>query len=208
MTRSVADGAIILTAIAGRDPRDNFTLAQPPVVPDFTKALKADGLQGVRLGVPRRLFSRTNANIVAAFDAALDTIRELGATIVDPADLPDFDELQVSDNETIVLQTDFKVRPGKREMCGCEADGDPKVEVKQYIDGLLEVPTGVKDLADLIQFNIDHADEELVQPFWTDQSEYVRCSPLPCIWLMFGGHSPMSDQVHRVGKDDHGSDVL
>ena len=62
-----------------------------------------------------------------------------------------------------------------------EADGDPKVEVKQYIDGLLEVPTGVKDLADLIQFNIDHADEELVQPFWTDQSECVRGSLLPSI---------------------------
>ena len=67
MTRSVADGAIILTAIAGRDPRDNFTLAQPPVVPDFTKALNADGLQGVRLGVPRKLFAGTNADVVAGF---------------------------------------------------------------------------------------------------------------------------------------------
>ena len=36
------------------------------------------------------------------------------------------------------------------------------------------MPTGVKDLADLIAFNIAHADEELVPPFWTDQSEYVK----------------------------------
>ncbi|KAI0767645.1 amidase signature enzyme [Fomes fomentarius] len=155
MTRSVADAAIILSAIAGPDPRDNFTLAQPAIVPDFTDALKADALKGVRLGVPRRLFARSNSNIVAAFDAALDTIRGLGATIVDPADLPDFDELEASNNETIVLDTDFKV------------------QVNQYIADLLEVPTGVKTLADLIQFNIDHADEELVQPFWTDQSEFI-----------------------------------
>lgn len=40
-----------------------------------------------------------------------------------------------------------------------------------YISGLQYVPTGVTDLADLIQFNINHANEELVQPYWTSQSE-------------------------------------
>lgn len=48
-----------------------------------------------------------------------------------------------------------------------------KVDVQTYISGLLSVPTGVKTLADLIQFNIDHASEELVQPYWTSQSLYV-----------------------------------
>ena len=43
--------------------------------------------------------------------------------------------------------------------------------MNKYISELVEVPTGVKDLADLIQFNIDHAAEELVPPFWTDQSQ-------------------------------------
>ena len=109
MARSVADAAIVLSAIAGRDPRDNFTLAQPPVVPDFTKALNVDGLRGVRLGVPRKLFAGTNADVVAAFNSSLDVVRGLGATIVDPADLPDFDELEASNNETIVTETDFKV---------------------------------------------------------------------------------------------------
>ena len=124
MTRSVADAAAILSAIAGPDPRDNFTLAQPRVVPDFTKALKADALKGVRLGVPRRLFSRSNSNIVAAFNASLDTIRALGATVVDPADLPDFDELEASNNETIVLDTDFKVSHcrGRSTYSGADVD--------------------------------------------------------------------------------------
>ena len=110
MCRSVADAATILTVIAGKDPLDNFTLAQPPIVPDFTKALKKNGLKGVRLGVPRSFFTRENVNIVAAFNASLDTIRSLGATIVDPAEFPDAEELEASNNETIVLNTDFKVR--------------------------------------------------------------------------------------------------
>ena len=45
--------------------------------------------------------------------------------------------------------------------------------MNRYISELVEVPTGVTDLADLIAFNIAHADEELVPPFWTDQSQCV-----------------------------------
>ncbi|KAI0089573.1 amidase signature enzyme [Irpex rosettiformis] len=155
MARSVADAATILTVIAGKDPLDNFTLAQPPVVPDYTKALKKNALHGVRLGVARQ-FAGSNAVVLAAFNASVEIMRGLGATIVDPADFPDFTEIRESGNETIVLDTDFKV------------------DVNNYISGLLEVPTGVKDLADLIAFNTAHADQELPPPFWTDQSIFIR----------------------------------
>ncbi|KAI0758841.1 amidase signature domain-containing protein [Fomes fomentarius] len=67
MTRSVADATIILSAIAGCDPRDNFTLAQPTIVPD---ALKADALKGVHLGVPWKLFE---LGATGGIDAALQT---------------------------------------------------------------------------------------------------------------------------------------
>ena len=43
------------------------------------------------------------------FEQALATIKALGATVVDPADLPSADEIVVSNNETIVLDVDFKV---------------------------------------------------------------------------------------------------
>ncbi|KAK7062779.1 hypothetical protein VNI00_000268 [Paramarasmius palmivorus] len=46
ITRSVSDAAIVLSVIAGKDPNDNFTLAQPDTVPDFTLALDANALQG------------------------------------------------------------------------------------------------------------------------------------------------------------------
>ncbi|KAH9033356.1 amidase signature enzyme [Lactarius pseudohatsudake] len=155
MARSVADAAVILTAIAGRDPLDNFTLAAPARVPDFTKALKKDALHGVRLGVPR-LFLSGDPNIDGAFNASLLTLTELGATIVDPAEFPDANELLASMNESIVLSADFKV-----------------VNLEEYISELIEVPTGVKTMADLIAFNIAHASQELVPPFWTDQSQLV-----------------------------------
>ncbi|KAI5117586.1 hypothetical protein M0805_004581 [Coniferiporia weirii] len=154
ITRSVADAAAILSVIAGRDPLDNFTLAQPEIVPDYSKALDINALKGTRLGIPR-LFQGTDPNILAAFNASVEIIKGLGATIVDPAEFPDATEIRESGNETIVLTTDFKV------------------DVNSYISGLLEVPTGVKDLAGLIQFNIDHAAEELIPPFYSDQSQFI-----------------------------------
>ena len=42
----------------------------------------------------------------------------------------------------------------------------------------------MKNLADLIAFNSAHADEELVPPFWTDQSEYVVNNYLPMTMLI------------------------
>ncbi|KAJ8082275.1 hypothetical protein PM082_008124 [Marasmius tenuissimus] len=154
MTRSVSDSAIVLSVIAGKDPNDNFTLAQPDVVPDYTKALNLNALQGKRIGVPRQVFLQERfigPGVIDVFENALETIRGLGATIVDPADLPSAQEILVSDNETIVLDTDFKV------------------QLNAYFESLLENPSGVRSLADLIAFNNAHP--ELEKPVnFTDQS--------------------------------------
>ena len=45
--------------------------------------------------------------------------------------------------------------------------------MNKYIAGLVEVPTGVKNLADLIAYNIQNADRELIPPFYADQSQSV-----------------------------------
>ena len=108
MCRNVADAATILSVIAGPDPLDNFTLVQPIPVPDFVKALNKDALKGARLGVPR-LFQGRDPNIISAFNASLEIIKGLGATIIDPADFPDAEELLASQNESLVLDVDFKV---------------------------------------------------------------------------------------------------
>ncbi|KAK1220637.1 hypothetical protein PQX77_016588 [Marasmius sp. AFHP31] len=113
ITRSISDAAIVLSVIAGKDPNDNFTLAQPDVVPDYDKALDPNALKGKRIGVPRKVFLEerfTELEVIDAFEKALETIRELGATVVDPADLPSAQEIFDSHgNETIVAEVDFKV---------------------------------------------------------------------------------------------------
>ncbi|TFK52905.1 amidase signature enzyme [Heliocybe sulcata] len=167
MTRSVTDAAILLSTIAGPDDSDNYTLAQPLPVPNYTHALKLDALKGARLGVPRSFATRpqenaeAQANIVKAFDQALEVFKQLGAEIVDPAEFPNAELLK-------------ERRTHELHVMGV----DLKIDLNKYIDGLLEVPTGVKNLADLIKFNEDHAEQELPAPYWTDQSQFIKSQSL------------------------------
>lgn len=106
------DAAYILSAIAGKDRYDNWTLAQPfEEPPDYVKACKAYGLMGARIGIPRNgieyfLDSSTDP-VVAAFTDALGVLHEAGATIVDHANFPAFDFSAFSRSSSIVLDTDF-----------------------------------------------------------------------------------------------------
>ncbi|KAG6805029.1 hypothetical protein H0H92_001064, partial [Tricholoma furcatifolium] len=112
ITRWVADAAVVLSVIAGKDAEDRDTLSQPDVVPDFPKALDPKALQGKRIGVPRRVFfddkHGRRADLLVAFEEALETIRSLGATIVDPVDMPSVDEIDATKDECPVLDVDFK----------------------------------------------------------------------------------------------------
>jgi aspartyl-tRNA(Asn)/glutamyl-tRNA(Gln) amidotransferase subunit A len=81
MARSVGDAALTLSVIAGPDPMDST--ASRDAVPDFTAALNGHA-KGVRVGVPRAFVTDGVDNSVrAAFDAALEQLRGVGATIVD-----------------------------------------------------------------------------------------------------------------------------
>ena len=70
------------------------------------------------------------------------------------------------------------------------------MDVNNYIAGLVKVPTGVKNLGDLITFNIDHASEELIPPFYTDQSQWV----LSCL-VVQRGYDCLIVQVYRIGSE-------
>ena len=109
MTRSVADAALLLNILVGRDQLDNYTSVQPEASPDYTQALDKNGLRGIRIGVPRRL-ATNDTQVIAAFNASLDVLRTLGAIITDPADLPSTDELFSSRAEGLVATVDIKVR--------------------------------------------------------------------------------------------------
>ncbi|ESK92785.1 glutamyl-trna amidotransferase subunit a [Moniliophthora roreri MCA 2997] len=157
MTRSVEDAAIVLSIIAGEDENDGRTLSQPLPVPDYIRSLDTHALRGKRIGVPRKNVLTNHLvhtpQMWAAFDEALNIIEELGATILDPADLPSADELLSNDMITI-LSVDFKI------------------ELNQYLKWLEHVPTGVQTLTDLIKFNQEHADLELPEDY--DQSRLIK----------------------------------
>jgi aspartyl-tRNA(Asn)/glutamyl-tRNA(Gln) amidotransferase subunit A len=85
LTRDVTDAAIVLSAIAGRDPLDSTSLDWP--VPDYRKALIPE-IQGLRVGVPREYFVEGMDALVAhAIRDAIGRLGDLGATI-DETSLP------------------------------------------------------------------------------------------------------------------------
>jgi aspartyl-tRNA(Asn)/glutamyl-tRNA(Gln) amidotransferase subunit A len=81
ITRTVGDAALALSVIAGSDPADATSSAE--AVPDFTNALTGD-IRRLRVGVPRAFVTEgVHAEVRRSFEAALDTLRGAGATIVD-----------------------------------------------------------------------------------------------------------------------------
>ena len=112
MARSVRDAATVLQAIAGPDPNDNYTSAIPNngTIPDYVAACNSSSLQGKRIGIPRNLitFALPTDAVSIAFAAAIQIVTDLGATIVDNADIPEF-ALNVLKGNTpaIVLGADF-----------------------------------------------------------------------------------------------------
>ena len=83
LASSVKDVAIVLNAIAGHDACDSTS--SQVAVPDFCATLDGDGdLRGIRIGVPRHLFrDGVDAEVMAAYDAAIDVSRNRGAEIVE-----------------------------------------------------------------------------------------------------------------------------
>ena len=77
MCRSVADAALLLSAIAGYDPRDSTSVEAP--IPDYTAALRAK-VSALRLGTPRAVFyDKLDPEIEAAMSKALGVLRRLTA---------------------------------------------------------------------------------------------------------------------------------
>jgi amidase len=141
MARTVTDAAVLLSVLAGADPRDPATRAsRVPADTDYTRVLRADGLKGARIGVARKRYTGYNAITDSTFEAALRVMKDRGAVLVDPADIATAG--QFDDAEFEVLLYEFKT------------------DLEAYLAGL---PAGarVRTLADLIAFNRAHSTEEM-----------------------------------------------
>jgi amidase len=142
--RTVADAAAVLGAIASKtaDPRDPATSAnRNKVFTDYTQFVNTNGLAGARIGVARNGVTGFSDKADAVYEAAIQIIKNAGAFVVDPADIPTINEIQAGASEFVVLIFDFKR------------------DLNAYLATRAGVP--IKTLADAIAFNEAHAAEEL-----------------------------------------------
>jgi len=82
MTKTVADSAMLLQAIAGHDPADSTSV--PGDVPDYAAALQGD-IKGLRVGIPKAYFDvqGLDPQVAAAVRGAVETLKALGAQPVE-----------------------------------------------------------------------------------------------------------------------------
>jgi amidase len=139
MSRSVRDAALLLAALAGSDPADPATAQADAHKTDYAAALATASLRGKRLGVMRFAIG-AHPGTARLFEAALAELRAAGATLVD---IDTFEpRAQMRKAEHVVLMTELKA------------------DLAAY---LATTPAAVKTrtLADLIAFNMAHADTEM-----------------------------------------------
>ena len=141
MTRTVADAAALLGALAGTDADDAATRqANVKGQRDYTRYLDANGLKGARLGVVRNRLFGSNPAADALAEAAIADMKKAGAVIVDPANIPTLGKFD--DTEFEVLLYEFKA------------------DLTKYLMQLGPA-SPVHTLKDVIAFNEAHAREEL-----------------------------------------------
>ncbi|WP_133479389.1 amidase [Cognatilysobacter segetis] len=137
MTRSVADAAAVLAAIAAPDASDPaYGGAKRPAPVDYLAHLKPDALKGARIGV-LRASAGYHPDVDAAFDRAVAALKAGGATVVD-ATIPTAGKWDEAENT--VLLSEFK--PG----------------LEAY---LADSGAPVRRFEDLIEFNRSHAAQEM-----------------------------------------------
>ncbi|OPH53592.1 amidase [Paenibacillus ferrarius] len=154
MTRTVADAAVLLSALTGTDARDAMSLAsEGRGLQDYTSFLDAKGLQGARIGIPRWFYQNLNEEARLVAENAMKVLREQGADLIDPVSLPC--EQQAAAWNIDVLRYEFKK------------------DLNDYL-AKLAASVPVHSLEEVIAFNRAHVDAALVYGqnmlIWSDET--------------------------------------
>jgi amidase len=139
MTRTVADAAALLTAVAGPEKADPATATAPRT--DYTRAIAGSrSLKGVRIGYSSSYGDSLGTQPRKLFQAALASLRRLGATLVDTDDLENGKDAGIT--ELGLIPNDFKAN------------------LDRYLTTAIPTPkSGVKSLVDIVLFNQQHPDK-------------------------------------------------
>jgi amidase len=172
MARSVADAAIMLGAMEGAapDPNDPATgaCAAPPGR-DYTAFLDRGALKGARIGIPRAFFyERTtapgaaeprgglNSEQRAAMEEAMAVLKQQGAVIVDPVDIPSIVD---PDREKNFLAwsmcSGVENGRGRDRACSITFKYGMKRDFNAWLASL-GAAAPVRTLSDLRRWNLDH----------------------------------------------------
>ena len=140
MARTVRDAAVLLGSITGIDSEDKATKeSKGKSYTDYTKFLDEDGLKGARIGVFRQYFGFL-PEVDEIMENALEILKSKGAILVDPVKIDSFGKYD-KDEMTVLLY-------------------ELKADMRAYLEHR-GPDTKMKSLKDLIEFNKEHAKEEM-----------------------------------------------
>jgi amidase len=141
MARTVADAAALLGAMTGIDEHDPATReSRGHVQADYTRFLDPNGLRGARIGLPREHYFGFSDEADRIIEEAIQALRDAGAEIIDPADIPNAGEINRPSYQVLLYEF--------------------KADLNKYLAGL-GPSTPVKRLEEIIAFNEAHHDLEL-----------------------------------------------
>ncbi len=170
MAKFVTDAAILFGVLEGSnpDPSDSATTrCTPPANHDYTQFLKKDGLKGARIGIPRSGFYEKfttpgattprgglNPEQTKAMNDAIAVLKEQGAVVVDPADIPSVVDKNAADNYFLWgVCTDMDDVKGKK--CSIDLAYGMERDFNKWL-AALGAAAPVKSLTELRQWNTAH----------------------------------------------------
>ena len=187
MAKTVTDAAILLGALESPapDPNDPATrLCTPPPGRDYTKFLKADGLKGARIGIPRAMFYERaklpqrmggpepgagggrggrggggdplTPEQAAAMTEAIEILKAQGAIIVDSVEIPSIATQDPDKNFALWGQcSGLNNVKGKDANCSVVLKYGMKRDFNAFL-ATLGPSAPVKTLTELREWNITH----------------------------------------------------
>ena len=158
LAKSVTDAAILLGAMEGAapDPADPATsMCQPPPGRDYTRFLHREGLKGARIGIPRSFYFNggLNAEQKKVMAEAIAILKQQGAVIVDPADIPSV--ISEDPHNSLLQWSTCTAGKGHDADCSIVFKYGMKRDFNAWLASLgPDAP--VKSLTDLRHFNLAH----------------------------------------------------
>jgi amidase len=167
MTRTVRDAALILSVLAGPDPRDPATAAAPKSL-DYLQYLDKSGLKGTRIGIPSNpadpandVYWRTLSPAArAVMDRTMTALQDAGATLI-RENLPTDGWIGGPGTDMAILNRNPE-SPDLNKIARLpivfvyELKHDMNLYLKDWAKG-----TAMRSLGDIIAFNGAHADRAL-----------------------------------------------